>query len=215
MFRWIQPDELEDHIQRKASDRFGVSVSRPKTKKQSGDGKDTGKALQVDPLQLQMASGSFVSTTIEQLCQLAFEKVVAEAEGLAFCTVFFWFSSPTNSSLGSCGKPSRKGPFWILTVASFVSSAMADLGVGAATACTFSSHDRAPWHWAPPWRRVGEADNPGRTHFGSELATLLGSEEKSNFCLIMVPGFGTLQRLSSLVLHRPPVALPFSVWGGS
>ena len=62
-------------------------MSRPKAKKQSGGrAKDTGKALQVDPLQLQMASGSFVSTGSEHLCQLAFEEVVAEAEGLAFCT---------------------------------------------------------------------------------------------------------------------------------
>ena len=86
MFRWIRQDELELHIQQRASDKFGVTVASPKAKKQGGGrAKASNKPLQVDPLQLQMASGSFVSSGSDHLCQLAFEEVVAEAEGLAFC----------------------------------------------------------------------------------------------------------------------------------
>ena len=86
MFRWIRPDELEQHIQQRASDQFGVSVVNPKAKKQGGGrAKASSKPLQVDPMTMQMASGSVVSSGSDHLCQLAFEEVVAEAECLAFC----------------------------------------------------------------------------------------------------------------------------------
>ena len=87
MFRWILPTELEAYVQQRSSERFGASVNKPKTKKAEGAKvKAPPRLLQVDPLQLQIASGSFVTSDSVHLCQLAFEEVASEAEGLAFCT---------------------------------------------------------------------------------------------------------------------------------
>ena len=87
MFRWILPTEFEAYVQQRSCERLGTSVSKPKAKKAEGaKAKAAPKPLQVDPLQLQIAPGSFVTSDSVHLCQLAFEEVASEAEGLAFCT---------------------------------------------------------------------------------------------------------------------------------
>ena len=94
-------------------------------------------------------------------------------------------------------------------VASFVSSAVADLGVGAATVCTFSSHDRAPWHWVPPWRKVGEADNPGPHTFRFGTSNPSGLRGKEQFLLDHGAGIWHLAetQLSSVTQASSRVAI--------
>ncbi|CAE7655752.1 unnamed protein product [Symbiodinium sp. CCMP2456] len=86
LFKWVQADELQAHIERKAQDRFGTEVSKPRQKKQKAAKRPIAAPLHVDPNQLQLAEGSFVATSGAPLKQLAFNEVQAQASGICFCT---------------------------------------------------------------------------------------------------------------------------------
>ncbi|CAE7506880.1 aquIMA [Symbiodinium sp. CCMP2456] len=85
LFRWIRPEELQAHAQAKAAQRFGTAVGNAKERKQKQT-RSQKPVLNVDPLSLQLAAGSFVSGQNSPLSQLAFDEVVSQAQGIAFCT---------------------------------------------------------------------------------------------------------------------------------
>ncbi|CAE7673569.1 unnamed protein product [Symbiodinium sp. CCMP2592] len=84
--KWVQPDELQAHIEQRAQERFGADISRAKAKKQKAPKRHFQAPLHVDPLQLLLAPGSFVSGSGSPLGQLAFNEVAAQATGVCFCT---------------------------------------------------------------------------------------------------------------------------------
>ena len=81
----ITPDELQAHIQAKAATKFGAQVNNAWAKKQK-QVKAGRMPLQVDPRQLQLPPGSFVSSGGTPLGQLDFDEVQAQATGVCFCT---------------------------------------------------------------------------------------------------------------------------------
>ena len=86
-FMWVQHDELQAHIAKRAEHKFGAGIAHPKTKKQQSGNRSAFRApLHVEPAQLQLGQGSFVSEAGQGLCQLAFEEVVAQASGVCFVT---------------------------------------------------------------------------------------------------------------------------------
>ena len=85
-FKYVLPAELEAHIARKSEQKFGTVVHDAKHKKQKGKKSVEKPPLSVDPLQLQLAPGSFTTAGSEPLCQLAFNEVTSQANGVAFCT---------------------------------------------------------------------------------------------------------------------------------
>ncbi|CAE7238032.1 aquIMA [Symbiodinium sp. KB8] len=85
LFRWVQIDELKAHAQAKAALQFGTAIGNAKARKQK-TGKATKPVLNIDPLSLQLASGSFLTADGSPLAQLGFEEVVSQANGIAFCT---------------------------------------------------------------------------------------------------------------------------------
>ncbi|CAE7940377.1 unnamed protein product, partial [Symbiodinium necroappetens] len=88
MFRWVKSDELGQHIEHKAAQRFGVAVPKAKNKKQAKRaGQPTLAPLHIDPLQLQMTQGSFIASSGERLSQLALSDVISQASGVCFCSV--------------------------------------------------------------------------------------------------------------------------------
>ncbi|CAE7325636.1 unnamed protein product [Symbiodinium sp. CCMP2456] len=87
MFRWIQADELQSHIEKQAQSKFGTEVPRAKAKKAKVAKRPLQAPLHIDPAQLRLSPGTFVSTSGAPLCQLAFPEVQAQATGVCFCTV--------------------------------------------------------------------------------------------------------------------------------
>ncbi|CAE7246184.1 unnamed protein product [Symbiodinium necroappetens] len=86
MFRWIQADELQNHIELQAQKKFGTGVPKAKEKKARPSKRPLQAPLHVDPAQLRLAPGTFVSTSGSPLGQLAFTEVQAQATGICFCT---------------------------------------------------------------------------------------------------------------------------------
>ncbi|CAE7859765.1 unnamed protein product, partial [Symbiodinium necroappetens] len=86
LFKWVQPDELEMHIEQRAQERFGTEVPRAKAKKQKQVKRTFPAPLHVDPLQLQLAPGSFTSQSGTPLAQLSYQEVQSQATGICFVT---------------------------------------------------------------------------------------------------------------------------------
>ena len=84
-FRWVLQDELQRHIETKAQQKFGVQVPRAKEKKQKLS-KAAPPSLQVDPQQLLLSPGSFVSGSGGPIVQLHLTEVKAQASGICFCS---------------------------------------------------------------------------------------------------------------------------------
>ena len=85
LYRWVRPEELKAFVQTKADQKFGTAIGNAKARKQKPS-KSIKPVLNVDPLALQIAPGSFVTTQNTPLAQLAFEEVGPQAQGIAFCT---------------------------------------------------------------------------------------------------------------------------------
>ena len=86
-FKWVQPDELEAHILSKAQEKFGTTVPHAKAKKQKSARRPIPAPIHVDPLQLQLAPGSFTSQSGSPLGQLSFQEVQSQATGICFVTL--------------------------------------------------------------------------------------------------------------------------------
>ena len=82
MFRCIQADELQSHVDK----QFGTQVPKAKSKKARPVRRQVPAPLHVDPLQLRLAPGSFTTASGSPLGQLAFAEVQAQATGVCFCT---------------------------------------------------------------------------------------------------------------------------------
>ena len=85
LFRWVQVDELKAHAQAKAALQFGTAIGNAKARKQK-PGRSKQPVLNIDPLALQLASGSFLAADGSPLAQLGFDEVGPQARGVAFCT---------------------------------------------------------------------------------------------------------------------------------
>ena len=84
-FKFVLPDELSRHIESKAVAGFGVSKAKAKKQKHSAPKVPTAP-LHVDPTKLELAAGTFVAQDGTPLHQIAFDDVVADARGVAFCS---------------------------------------------------------------------------------------------------------------------------------
>ncbi|CAE7925081.1 RTase, partial [Symbiodinium necroappetens] len=85
-FKWVQPDELQAHIELKAQTKFGTEVRQPRAKKQRASRSLAVAPLHIDPTQLMLSPGSFVSKSGSPLGQISFAEVQACATGICFCT---------------------------------------------------------------------------------------------------------------------------------
>ena len=87
-FRWVTPDELQQHILLRTEQKFGATVPQAKSKQSRGKGPKTSQlaSLHVDPECLQLTAGSFTSSGGEPLAQLSFAEVGAQATGVCFCS---------------------------------------------------------------------------------------------------------------------------------
>ena len=86
-FKWVQPEELRAHVEQRAQERFGTEVPKARTKKQLRAKRPFPAPLQVDPLQLQLAPGSFSSKSGSPLGQLTYPEVQSQATGVCFATL--------------------------------------------------------------------------------------------------------------------------------
>ena len=80
-------DELSQHIEAKASAKFGTSVPKGKDKKKRQPAARTAAALQVDPAKLLLSPGSFVDADGSPLPQIGLSEVGALTTGVAFCNM--------------------------------------------------------------------------------------------------------------------------------
>ena len=85
-FRWVSVEELQQHIATRTERKFGTQVPRAKAKKAKLP-TQAKQQLQVDPAQLLLASGSFVSSSGAPLGQLSFAEVQSQATGVCFCSL--------------------------------------------------------------------------------------------------------------------------------
>ena len=87
-FRWVTPEELQQHILSRTEQKFGATIPHAKTKKSRGKGHKPpqSSSLHVDPACLQLTAGSFVSSGGEPLAQLSYAEVGAQATGVCFCS---------------------------------------------------------------------------------------------------------------------------------
>ena len=87
-FKWVQPSELQAHIERRAQTKFGVTVTGAKSKKRrQPDRKPTTAPLNIDPASLMLCPGSFVAEDGSPLGQLALHEVQSQATGVCFCSL--------------------------------------------------------------------------------------------------------------------------------
>ena len=82
----MKTDEVSAVLERKAADRFGTAISKAKTKKSKQHPRPPPSPLQVDPQKLLLSPDSFVTPDGTSLQQLRFDEVVAQAQGIAFCS---------------------------------------------------------------------------------------------------------------------------------
>ena len=86
VFKWVKTDELSAVLEKKAADRFGTAISKAKSKKGKQASRPPPSPLVVDPLRLLLSPDSFVTPDGTSLQQLRFDEVVAQAQGIAFCS---------------------------------------------------------------------------------------------------------------------------------
>ena len=86
-FKWVLPAELEAHIEQRAQDKFGTEVPKAKTKKLKQPRKTFPAPMHVDPLQLQLAPGSFTTQSGTPLGQLSYQEVQSQATGICFVSL--------------------------------------------------------------------------------------------------------------------------------
>ena len=86
LFKWVQPTELQAHIEQRAQTRYGTEIPRPKAKKQKAARTNHPAPLHVDPTTLQLVPGSFLTKAGSPLGQLSFAEVQAGATGICFCS---------------------------------------------------------------------------------------------------------------------------------
>ena len=86
-FKWVQPDELQAHVEKRAQERFGTDIPRAREKKQRTGKRVQQAPLHIDPQMLQLAPGSFVSKTGSPLGQLSYQEVKAQATGICFVSL--------------------------------------------------------------------------------------------------------------------------------
>ena len=83
-FRWVQTDELKAHIDTQAKKKHGAAVPGAKQKKQTH--KKTGVQI-IDPETLSLIPDTFVDADGDEIGQLDFSEVTADATGLAFASL--------------------------------------------------------------------------------------------------------------------------------
>ncbi|CAJ1372896.1 unnamed protein product, partial [Effrenium voratum] len=87
-FRWIDYNELQDHIAERANSKFGTNIPNAKGKKLKGQG-HAGRppSLQVDPNQLVIPEGIFADDENNSIAQIAFSDIGCNKRGFAITTV--------------------------------------------------------------------------------------------------------------------------------
>ena len=86
-FRWIKADELEQQIRMKADNKFGTAAAEARMRKQAQvKGQKQKEAPPLDPRQLALVEGAFVTEDGTAVPSLSLEDVVSNAHGVALCT---------------------------------------------------------------------------------------------------------------------------------
>lgn len=100
--RLVHADELTRHVSQTAKNRFGASIVNAKGKKRQ-DKKTSQTPAMVDPAMLVLSPGSFRDVEEDDLSQIEFSEVEAEAHGIAICSLEQGEQLlKTTSSISSC-----------------------------------------------------------------------------------------------------------------
>ena len=83
-FLWIRPDELDRQIKKRAETKCKVSTSN---KKQGPGSKPKLAMVNMNPRDLQLIPGTFVTEDEREVQQISMDDVAADRTGLAFCTL--------------------------------------------------------------------------------------------------------------------------------
>eukprot|EP00438_Fugacium_kawagutii_P036700 Skav200932 [mRNA] locus=scaffold2433:372726:376943:+ [translate_table: standard] len=86
-FRLVHADELTRHVEHKAAERFGAGVSNHKQKKKDKKSSVPPTPAVIDPSMLVLASGGFMDSDDDNVPQITFDEVTAEAHGIAICNL--------------------------------------------------------------------------------------------------------------------------------
>ena len=85
-FRLVHADELARHVERQAASRFGAGVSNHKGKKKKLE-RQPQASLQIDPASLTLIPGHFQDEEGDQVPQITFDEISAEAVGVAITSL--------------------------------------------------------------------------------------------------------------------------------
>eukprot|EP00438_Fugacium_kawagutii_P009960 Skav225760 [mRNA] locus=scaffold3552:72471:77522:+ [translate_table: standard] len=85
-FLWVSHAELQAHIKERAQTQFGANADIKKGRKDKQSRQVTPAITQLDPANLQLPAGVFVTNDGTVLPQLSLEQVVKNARGVAFAT---------------------------------------------------------------------------------------------------------------------------------
>ena len=81
-FLWVKPDELDKQIKSRAENKFRASASN---KKQPG--KQRKEAVKVNPNDLELIPGTFITEDDREIGQIDIEEVASDRSGVAFATL--------------------------------------------------------------------------------------------------------------------------------
>lgn len=86
-FKWVTNEELQVHIQDRATSKFGVDGDIKRTKKQRDVRKPAPSAENIDTSTLVLPAGIFVTITGQSVSQISLTAMQKEASGIAFAHV--------------------------------------------------------------------------------------------------------------------------------
>eukprot|EP00438_Fugacium_kawagutii_P028106 Skav224951 [mRNA] locus=scaffold1186:17210:21625:- [translate_table: standard] len=134
--RLVHADELTKHIGNTAKKQFGATVPNAKQKKKSEKKGQFPPAL-VDPSMLVLTPGSFRDTEEDDVPQIDFQEVEAEAHGLAICSL-------------------EQGQQWLRTTKSISSSPLAILVTEPPPSVIMTQFEVTPVTFTATYKGTGE-----------------------------------------------------------
>eukprot|EP00438_Fugacium_kawagutii_P008487 Skav210939 [mRNA] locus=scaffold713:141408:145823:- [translate_table: standard] len=134
--RLVHADELTKHIGNNARQKFGASIPNAKNKKKQEKKGQTPPAL-VDPSLLVLTPGSFRDSEEDDVPQIEFQDVEAEAHGIAICSL-------------------DQGQQWLRTVKSISSSPLALLVTEPPPAVFMTQFEISPVTFTAIYKGTGE-----------------------------------------------------------
>ena len=83
-FMWVQHQELQKHIQAQSQNKFGHGINIKKPKKLRDQKRSKVDADHIDPANLALPSGLFITNDRQEVNQISLDQVLKDARGVAF-----------------------------------------------------------------------------------------------------------------------------------